>query len=316
MARRMAFVALIALGTCGGAMGQIPIRHQLPDGTVVDLGTRKDSGDAERQRMHKRCEEELAAAQKALADKKWHNAWQSLKLAAALATDQGQVDRISRMLGQLQDEGKKLLQQADQAYDSGKYGQAVEEYTGVSRRFGALPCAAAARKSLDQINSDPVAQEVLQEAKAAELEKLVTATIARHLSKAEANSALSPGRRPTTQPTERVALIKALTPDQADSVVNTLGRIVKMYPLCPAARRAKADLKSLQADKDFQASLKLFRNRRRARGLLQRARAFASAGLADKAIQDFKEVIRLYPDTPEAQDARRVIAAAGSGQNK
>lgn len=316
MARRIVFAALIALGVCGGAMGQVPVRHRLPNGTVVDMGSRKQSGEAERQRMNKRCREELTAAEKALADGKWHKAWRSLKLAAALATDQGQADHISRLLGKLEDEGQKLIRQADQACNSGKYAQAVQKYTVVSRRFGALPSAAAARKSLKDIASDPVAQEVLQEAKAVELEKLVNRILARHLPKAEANSVLSVGRRPTTQPSDRVDLIKAIPPEEADSVINTLWRIVKMYPLCPTARRAKADLKSLKADKTFQASMKRFRDRRKARGLLQRAQAFAGAGLADKAMQDFKEIIRLYPDTPEARDARRMLTGANPGARK
>jgi tetratricopeptide (TPR) repeat protein len=317
MTARAAIAFLAVLAAWGTAAAQTigqttdvtPRGQILPKFKTTQVGEVPKDPQAEIQLVRSRCQEEIAAAEKALGEQKWFAAWDALHRASTLAIDPAHALRIRALLQQLEAEGRKLLEKADAAYEAGKFADAIAQYTSVSRLFGGLPCASDARGSLKKAESDPLAQKALQELKATEQDTLVQRVLAKYFGGPSASTRPAAATRPTAmaQPADRVGQIRQIPAQDAIAVIDTLQRIVNLYPLSPTADRARQDLQSLQADNDFQASLQRARDSQQARSLYQRARAFLSAGMADKALEDCREIIRRFPNSPEAAQAKAIL---------
>ena len=88
-----------------------------------------------------------------------------------------------------------------------------------------------------------------------------------------------------------------------------LKKLVADYPGSAAALSADAMVGSFEKDPQAMRTVNQQIEAAKAERVLAIARGYASAGLNDKAREKFQEVIDLYPDTPQADAARKEMGA-------
>jgi len=271
----------------------------------IGTGVIKPDKAKQRRRRQEACRKEIDAARAQVAAKKWAKARMILDRAQTLAADKAQARQIGELYLQIDDEGRRQLRQARQEYERGGYLDAIKAFEAIKRTFGALPSGLAAKRAIEQSERDPAARAAVQEVKAGALDELVDRIL-----RIPGSSASRPASRPATQ-ADRPARIKKLTIERQAKAVDLLERIAKLYGASPTGQRATADLKTLRADKAFITALERHRNARKAANALKRAQVYQKAGLTTKAVQYYRQLLRDYPDSEQAAEARAAISLIG-----
>lgn len=307
-----------------GSLAGIGIRtgHRDRNGRHVGGGVIKESPAQARARLKKEYNSALTNARRELEGRNWGQARLYLKLAEGAMIDKSQAPPIAALYQKLEKEGRKLLRQAEEKYTRKEYAEALVQYQRIVMAFGRLPCARAARDAVAAAEKNPEIQEVLQEAKAQVLGETIEKIIAR-ADAAEPPAATGPdkvkgkGPKPKGRPPRpsRVERIRKLNAENQIRVMDLLEKLAKLYPITPTGRRAGEDLQELQSDEEFRLALSQRRLAVKAGAALRRARTYEQAGMGDKAVEYYEQVVRDYPDTPEAREAqsRIDILRAGTG---
>ncbi len=300
MVRRAGVFFLVFVAVAGNAPAGV--RHRTTGGKSVNMGQVKKDPAKEIEKQRKASQREADAARKLMAEKRWGEALKTLNRAHQLSVNRRQAAGLRPLFTQIEREGQRQLLEARQAYESGRYVEAVKAFEVIGRTFGRLPSGRTARGALKLARSDPAVQAAIQESKA----KVLDDRIARILGGSGGRRS-QPSTQPTTAPS-RVSVIKQLKLDKQVKAVDLLAQIVKMYGDCPTGQRAAADLKALQADETFTSRLERCRQGLRARNALKRAQRYHKAGLRPKAIQCYNDVIRDFPGTSEAIEAEAALS--------
>jgi len=297
MPNRAIIAAAVLAGIC---VAQMRATRRTPGGSI-ELGQVKKDRDRELKEQRAATAKKIALAREKLAQKKWAEARRILDIAKTYATDQSQASNIRSLYQQIEREGERQLGQAREAYQKREYLQAIESFERIRKIFGWLPAGLAAKQAIKQAEKDPSAQAVIQEAKAAPLNKLVERILTTHSRRT--SGAVRASTHPSTAPS-RLERIKVLPPSRQSRLVDLLERISKTYPMCPTGKRAAEELQQLYADEVFAEKLEAFREARKARAALSKAEMYRNAGMLDKAIECYQQVIREFPDTEQAAAAK------------
>jgi tetratricopeptide (TPR) repeat protein len=242
---------------------------------------------------------------------RWGEAKRVTDKARAADYKQQQKSAIDGLYSRLDAEGQRQLKEAEQLFAEKKYVEAVEAYELIYRMFRPLPAALAALEANKKAEADPAVRSAVQESKAATLNKLVENIISEVLKAAKDKVGAKPdpsGESNPVEPPNRIDLIKRLTIDKQAKVVTLLQRISSLYGESPTGKQAAADLKTVHSDKVLMAALAQHRLAKEARSIYGQAEAFRSAGLLEKALEGYEEVIEKFPESPEAKKAKDKIA--------
>ncbi|MGB2824070.1 MAG: hypothetical protein WBF17_24045 [Phycisphaerae bacterium] len=217
--------------------------------------------------------------------------------------------RIGALYEKLDAEGQRRLELSRQSYEEKKYAEALSGYRGVVHCFGGRPCAAEAKKALAAAAADPERKRLLDQIEAKEMEQRI-ADMIEHPERIpgvtlKAGSSASPADKAATA--SRVDKIKALPVQAQGKIVTELEKLAKVYAAFPEGERAAADLKTLGADKAFQAALAKHESAQKAKGLLSLAEAYRGIGKKDKAASYCKQIIKDFPGTDLAARASEML---------
>ena len=310
----------------GGAAARAGIRvgHRPRGGPRAVMAPVKESPAQIRKRLRKEYDDSLAAAKRAFAGKNWTETRIYLKAAQAAMLEKSQAAPIKSLYEKLEKEGRKELDQAEKQYARAEYAKALKAYQLISLKFGQLPCAREARAAIMAARENPEVQSVLLEVVASVLDKQVARIIS--LATGASSSAGADGDKAAkkaksekrgTPRSGRIEQIRKLDKDKQVKVMDMLKRIAKLYPQTPTGRRAGADLQELESDEAFREALNVHRLAVKVAAALRRAETYEKAGMLDKAVMYYKQIVRDYPDTPEAEEASKRILTlqqkAGSG---
>jgi len=276
------------------ARASAELRARFPDGTTFRMGQIKEDPQKLLQRQREACARRIGKARSQLADKQWGQARITLDRCRLLAADQSQADTIMSLYKQVDAEGRRRLKEADEAYRDGRFLAALAAYESISRVFGWLPSGQAAKKAIKRAESDPLAQAAVQEPTAVGLSKLIDGIV-----RQGRQGRSRPASRPASAPS-RVSRIRQLAVDKQAKVVDLLEKIVRNCPLAPTGKLAAAELAQLRADQAFTDALKAYRRTSKAVRALKRARMYDKAGMTEKAVDYYRQVIVDFPDTDQA----------------
>ena len=303
---RIAVRAAVLLSASPPAIAQGIRAENTPpkQGPSATVGVREshDSPDKEIQRMIRGAEYHLDRAEKQLADGQHPSACRSLASARNLSITPELGSRWARLCGQLQKIGAERFAAAEALYQRGRYLQAVDEYRRIAATFAPLPVAKAARRAMVEARDDPEVQAAIDEVRAARRFKYVAALL-QPTTAPTTRPAAAPRRRPVT-----AEAIMALTDGPFRRAVDTLESIVRSFGGAPTAGQVRAILRAIRADAKATARLVRLRRAQRAAQALAKAEAYEKAGLASKAAGLYRQLIKDFPDTPQAARAGGLLA--------
>ena len=101
---------------------------------------------------------------------------------------------------------------------------------------------------------------------------------------------------------------KNMTPER---LLKELGDLADKFPDTKAGQAAAARAAEMKADKQLMARIRLQAVEKDCKGWLSMARNYIKAGMPDKAKPYLKDILAKYPDTPFAEEARKLLAEIG-----
>ena len=101
---------------------------------------------------------------------------------------------------------------------------------------------------------------------------------------------------------------KDMTPER---LLKELGDLADAFPDTKAGQAAAARTAEMKADKQLMARIRLRAAEKDCKSWLSMARNYAKAGMPDKARPYLKDILAKYPDTPFAEEARKLLAEIG-----
>ena len=101
---------------------------------------------------------------------------------------------------------------------------------------------------------------------------------------------------------------KDMTPEM---LLKELGDLADEFPDTKAGQAAAARAAEMKADKQLMARIRLRAAEKDCKSWLSMARNYIKAGMPDKAGPYLKDIIAKYPDTPFAEEARKLLAEIG-----
>lgn len=183
-------------------------------------------------------------------------------------------ERCKTRLEEIDRAGMSELDQARQLFAAKRYREARQAYLAVINRFAGVEASVEARKALEVLDRDPVVIKALREEHAA-------------LILAGGNAAYA-----------------AKEYYRAHSAyVN----VTTNYADTPAVTEASQRLAAMRADPALMAEVERQRVAIDIANMVAQANAFEKAGLIDRAINKLQELVSVYPDAPEAKDAKARI---------
>jgi len=319
-------IAVAAAIWAATAYGQINIGGNpitLPGGKRVGMGRSPQDTEEAIEERKAGFRAAMRRAEENFEKKAYGMSREAADAAMHLLTDKPDVERLVALLEKLEVEGAAQLKQTRALLEAKKYRQYLRGLRRIAYEFGKLPCAKRARALLMQAADDPAMQAGLQELKAGGVDQLVDQIIEGYfLAQARAAKTTKPPtggskapkqakaeQAPTTRPASRAECIKLLDAKRQARVMDLLQQIVKLFPQSPTAARARADLDALLADEAFMKKLAAAEAGREVKRAFSKAENYRRAGLADKAIELYKQVIEKFPDTPQAKRAAEQIRA-------
>lgn len=258
-----------------------------------------------------RFKELIAEAKGLIAKKQWYRAVKTVNKAKALAEDTSQKQEVAKLCEQLDAEGRRRIEECRKAYVGKRYSEALNGYGVILRTFTRLPSAIAARKALKAAESDPEAQSVLQVVKARNLDRLIAQAIDGYKGwdgkvASASDESGGNGSADTEPKLLRVEKIKRLDLEKRAKVFKLLTTIAKSYPASEQGKRAIADLKVLQENKDFQASLEKHKRGKEAERLFRLAETYRKAKMTARAVKQYNLVAEKFPGTPLAMKSKQL----------
>jgi tetratricopeptide (TPR) repeat protein len=300
-----ALAAVTALLAGAPVQGQVVVRKHAPSGASIGVGwVKPEDGEAE-PAWEKRCRYHLDRAEKML------NAGRKL---AGTDPSSELFSQCQELAGRFNQAGQALLRQADQEYASGEYSKALRSYQRIAVGFAGFPVAKAAGTKLRSARKDPELQQALAEVRASMMYKTVELIVEQHrlrlAEQAAATTRPAASSRPAKAAPRRgeLEILKQLDDERLLRVVDHLGRIVKTCPGAPTAEKSSHRLAALTADPKLKATLARLRQARKASQALALAEAYRKAGMPTEAAQRFREVIKTFPGTAQAEKARTLLA--------
>ena len=297
------------------------------DGRSVGMGT-KDNRTQGVLDKRKAFASAMIAVRGHIKAKRWLPATETAMGAALTVSDAEDIKVLQEVLIAIDTEGQSQLKDAEGLYQTKKYPQAMRGYRCVAFNFGNLPCGKQARARLKALSKDPALRTQALEIRAALIDDRIR-TIVSGYYKAKARAAAQKANpKPKTKsdptaakktpvdnlgmpggemPADRAERIKGLDPRRQAQVLTLLQQIIKAYGDSPTGQRARQDYEKLLLDRTFVQTVARMRAGQDVKRALSKAESYRKAGMRKKAIVLYRDVVKRYPDTPEAQVASKQV---------
>jgi hypothetical protein len=261
-------------------------------------------------------QELVDASAKAMERQDWMAASAGWREAKRLARKPDDRQLVKDLEARLADAGKTQIEQARQMIRDKAYVEALDQYDLISRAFAGTWPGGQATRILQHAATDPVLKLPYQEVRARRLSEELDQFI--HDAQHQEQAAQNPPA-PQTQPAgtrpfrplplggpQRVSAMASLDPTQRGRAIDMLARIVRECSLSPTGKLAQMDLEDLN-QRGLVQEVQVQQDRQEARRLLQTAHNYRANNRADLAAPIYQQIIRDYPDTPEAKEALEAL---------
>ncbi len=185
-------------------------------------------------------------------------------------------EEIGKQLGEYAD---KALAEVDPLIEQKQYAQAVTKLKEIAGSLGSLPSAAKARTKLAELVKIPEAKAQIDAAEKAD----------------RAEQALAVAQKLKDAKKDTLAYAK-------------FKDVVASFAETPAAATAAEEVKNYEKDPAFVKQAVGGANDTKAKGALNMAASYKSAGRNDMARKKYQEVIDQFPNTPFADTAKAALA--------
>lgn len=331
-------LVLCALLTAEAVLAQPHAGIRMPDGKTVGMGQVTKSPEQLLRERRAQFERLMEGAEEFYQKKRWSAALENASLARGAIIDTADRDRVITLLEELNKEGHIQLGEAKRLYEAGKYKESLRALRRVAYHFRGLSSGTTAAGLVRQAKHDPKMQAGLQEARAAGLTRLINSIILNHYRQEERKARKTqPTTRPAPvtpatpkvaagadlddpdapeMPTEnlpanlpatRVDQIRGLPHDKQARVMTLMVQLAKLFPRAESGQRAARDVMTLQTDKSFMDHLARTARAREAKRALSKAQTYHKGGLLDKSVLLYRDVIKRFPDTPQAAEAKKAL---------
>ena len=249
----------------------------------------------------------VGSASQAAEQRDWQSAARDWRAARGLARTSKDRQQLKPLEGRLKEAALAELKQARQMLRDRAFAEAVERYDWVAQTFAGLTPAAQAQSWLERAAKDPVLRLPYQEVQARKLYRQVDDLVRKSQQQTGggAGSASQPAPM-ILESFQRAEAIAKLGPADQATAVRLLAQIVREYGQSPTGRLAGADLEALR-EAGVVHDVQMRQGRREAIRLLGLAENYRQNGRYDAAREVYERVIREYPETPEADEARRAL---------
>ena len=119
------------------------------------------------------------------------------------------------------------------------------------------------------------------------------------------------GRRERRAADMLAAIGKGEKDKTLEMLLKELGDLADAFPDTKAGKGAAARIAEMKADKELMARMRLQAAEKDCKSWLSMARNYVKAGMPDKAGPYLKDILAKYPDTPFAEEARKLLAEIG-----
>ena len=119
------------------------------------------------------------------------------------------------------------------------------------------------------------------------------------------------GRRERRAADALAAIEKGEKEMSVEMLLEELGDLADEFPDTKAGRAAAARIAEMKADKQLMAGIRLQAAEKDCKSWLSMARNYVKAGMPEKAGPYLKNILAKYPDTPFAEEARKLLAEIG-----
>lgn len=297
------------------------------DGKTVGMGTKdnRTQGVLDKRQAFASA---MIAARGHIKAKRWLPARETAMGAALTVTTPEDLKVLQEILIRLDAEGQSQLKDAEELYQGKKYPEALRGFRRVAFNFGNMPCGKQARARLKALSNDPALRTHALEIRASlidgRIERMITgyykakARAAGQKAKPKPKTKTDPaeatkppmdklGMSAVAMPADRVDRIKGLDPLKQAQVVTLLQQIIKAYGDSPTGQRARQDYQTLLLDRTFVETVARIKGAQDVKRAYSKAESYRKAGMRKKAVLLYQDVVKRYPDTPEAEKAAQQV---------
>ena len=254
-----------------------------------------------------RCKKLITQARAHIAKGTYYEAGEALQQASVIAITPELQEKLKEVGLSLHTLGEAQLAVADTLYSEGKYVQAVQSYERIRKQFGRFRLSGLARHRIEAAKKNPKCAAALAESRAKKTEQKLTDLL-------ERNEKAKRRKDPDySVPVGRSERIMELPEANRVSAWRLLELIVRLHPNTPQAREATKDMTRLLRKPTFkkppEAKVKTKPADMPAK-LMKTAEMYAHAtATLDRAVEYYRQIIREYPKSKEADAARKQLQA-------
>ena len=180
------------------------------------------------------------------------------------------------------------------------------------------PCRAESPATGEQILSFEQAKELLRQAKQKLRKKerdraKAAQTLLKALDKGAIRKTDAPGGRESRKPSEKEARLlfqAGLRFERTNDYSRALAAyrmLAEHYRPTQASKQARERLAAIENDPKLQAHIKIQKQERAAKGMLQLARNYLNAGKSDLAAKTWREFLERFPNHPDTEKVRKSL---------
>jgi len=188
--------------------------------------------------------------------------------------------RLEETQKKVTEAAEAMLREVDPLIDAKQYPQAIAKLQDLIKALSGTPVAAKARAKLNELTSLP---EVKAELKVAERQK-------------QADDALAGARQ-------------LQSGKQDEPAYDAFRKIAADFKDLPAGDDAAAEVKKYEGNASFMARYNSKNVTAKAKSLMSLADNYRKAGNKAKAKEKYQEVIKQFPDTEFAREAKKIVAS-------
>jgi len=202
------------------------------------------------------------------------------KIPKEAQLDKAFATRFEETQKKIVDAAELMLKEVDPIIASGDYGQAITRLQGLVKGLVGTPVASKARVKLSELQNRP---EVKAAVKAAERQKLADESL--------------------------TAAKKLQSNKMHDAAYDAFRKVATDFADLSTGDEAKAAVKAYEADNAFITQYNAKNISAKAKSLMSLADNYRKAGNNAKAKAKYEEVIKQFPNTEYAREAKKIIAS-------
>ena len=250
-----------------------------------------DARNKQRQEDEKRRQQELARqieeqgkraydkALKDLADKKYPDAIEAFRDIINNKNYGPLKSDAQAKLGEIDQAGQAEITEARQLGTDGKYEEAFAKLGGIAARFRGVAASAAAGKEIATLQADPAVQVKIRQQRAAKILKSAD---------------------------------DAYAAKQYVNAYTFYDDLTRNYAGTDEAKTAATKVQEMMGDPEIKALIEKTRAETEQKSILATSKTLVVNGQGEKAVPRLQDLVRKYPDSDAATEARDILTSLGA----